>query len=60
MTSGFVYPLPVSQAIKYLYFLAILISSLFNAYLVVGLVVFVIGEIIVRAAEIKEEQDLTV
>ena len=60
MTSGFVNPLPVPQTIKYLYFFAILISSLFNAYLVVGLVVFVIGEIIVRAAEMKEEQDLTV
>lgn len=60
MSSGFLYPLPVPLAVKYLYFMAILISSLFNPYLVVGLVVFVIGEIIVRAADIKEEQDLTV
>ena len=60
MTSGFLYPLPVHGIVKYLYFIAILISSLFNPYLVIGLVVFVIGEIIVRASEMKEEQDLTV
>jgi len=60
MSSGFLTPLPLAQIVKYLYFIAILISSLFNPYLVTGLVVFVIGEVIVRAAEIKEEQDLTV
>ena len=60
MTSGFLYPFPVHGIVKYLYFIAILISSLFNPYLVIGLVVFVIGEIIVRASEMKEEQDLTV
>ena len=60
MTYGFLYPFPVHGIVKYLYFIAILISSLFNPYLVIGLVVFVIGEIIVRASEMKEEQDLTV
>jgi Protein of unknown function (DUF2975) len=60
MSSGFLIPFPVHGVVKYLYFVAILISSLFNPYLVVGLVVFVIGEIIVRASELKEEQDLTV
>ena len=60
MSSIYFTTLSVSAGIKYLYFVAIIISSLFNPYLVVGLVVFVIGEIIVRASELKEEQDLTV
>jgi hypothetical protein len=60
MSSGFLNPFPVHGVVKILYFLMLIISSLFNPYLVVGLVVFVIGEIIVRATEMKEEQDLTV
>ena len=60
MSSGFLNPFPVHGVVKILYFLMLIISSLFNPYLVVGLVVFVIGEIIVRASELKEEQDLTV
>ena len=60
MSSRFLNPFPVHGVVKILYFLMLIISSLFNPYLVVGLVVFVIGEIIVRATEMKEEQDLTV
>ncbi len=60
VSSQFISPPPVSAWIKILYFVSILISTLFNPYLVVGLLIFVIGEIIVRAAELKEEQDLTV
>ncbi len=60
VSSEFLTPLQVTEAVKYLYFVAILLSSLFNPYLVTGLVVFVIGEVIVRGAELKEEQDLTV
>jgi len=60
MSVAFIRPLPVSVGIKYLYSIAILISSLFNPYLVVGLIIFVIGEVIVKAAELKNEQDLTV
>ena len=60
MSSRFLIPFPVHGVVKILYFLMLIISSLFNPYLVVGLVVFVIGEIIVRASELKEEQDLTV
>ncbi|PIW69031.1 MAG: hypothetical protein COW08_09325, partial [Ignavibacteriales bacterium CG12_big_fil_rev_8_21_14_0_65_30_8] len=59
-TSAYIVPMQLSVAIKYLYFIAILISSLFNPYLVVGLVIFVIGEVIVRAVKMKDEQDLTV
>lgn len=52
--------LPISQTLAYISLVANLISSLLNPYLMIGLVVFVIGEVIVRAAELKEEQDLTV
>ena len=40
--------------------IVILFNALLNSNLAIGLVVFVIGEIIVRASEMKEEQDLTV
>lgn len=54
------YRLPVSENYISLRIFEILINALLNFNLVIGLVVFVIGEVIVRAAEIKEEQDLTV
>lgn len=49
-----------SLLLKYLFLFANIISSLFNPYLIIGLVIFVIGEVIISAVEIKEEQDLTV
>ncbi|MGA7836528.1 MAG: DUF2975 domain-containing protein [Ignavibacteriaceae bacterium] len=59
-TTNFLNPLPVSDSINYLNIIGLLISTLLNPSLAIGLVVFVIGEVIIRAAELKEEQDLTV
>ena len=44
----------------FLYIFATFINLLFRTDWVMGLIIFVIGEVIVRAAEMKEEQDLTV
>jgi len=52
--------LTISQLLKYLLLFANIISSLFNPYFIIGLVIFVIGEVIINASKIKEELDLTV
>lgn len=52
--------LPVSWAIVILYKAAIFLSIVFHPLIIIGLFLFVIGEIIIHAAKLKEENDLTV
>lgn len=49
-----------SVTINILIKLSLLISIVFSLYLIVGLFIFVMGEIIIYAAKLKEENDLTV
>ena len=58
-TTGFLSSLQISND-AYIKVFEILINLFLKPALGIGLIVFVIGEIIVRAAEMKEEQDLTV
>lgn len=52
--------LPVSWTIEFLFKVAMILSVVFNPVIVIGLFLFVIGEIIIHAAKLKEENDLTV
>jgi hypothetical protein len=52
--------LPVSFFTNLLVKLSNLIGIIFNPFLIIGMFVFVIGEIIVHAAKLKQENDLTV
>lgn len=52
--------LPVSGTIEFLFKVAMILSMVFNPVIVIGLFLFVIGEIIIHAAKLKEENDLTV
>ncbi len=52
--------LPVSWTIEFLFKVAMILSVVFNPLIVIGLFLFVIGEIIIQAAKIKQENDLTV
>jgi cell division protein FtsL len=50
----------LSVAVNILTKLSWLISIVFSPYLIIGLFIFVMGEIIIYAAKLKEENDLTV
>lgn len=52
--------LSVSWIIDILFKAAMILSVVFNPVIVIGLFLFVIGEIIIQAANIKQENDLTV
>lgn len=52
--------LPVSFITNLLVKLSNLIGIVFNPFLIVGMFIFVIGEIIIHAAKLKQEIDLTV
>jgi hypothetical protein len=50
----------ISMTVNILFKLSLLLSIVFSPYLIVGLFVFVMGEIILTAAKLKEDNDLTV
>jgi hypothetical protein len=50
----------VSTTISLLISIAGIISVVFNPYLILGLFVVILGEIIIHGAQLKEENDLTV
>lgn len=50
----------VSQTTKFLILLSNSLGVVFNPYLILGMFVYVIGEIVIHAAKLKEEIDLTV
>ncbi len=54
------FSVPVSFITNFLAKLANLIEIVFSPFLIIGMFVYVIGEIIIHAAKLKQENDLTV